>query len=744
MNKILNINLGGIPFTIDFDAYDHLDNYLNTIRRHFSESESCEEIMHDIEVRMGELFQESLKGTPIISTKELDEVIRIMGTPEDFGAESMDDDYDYEPKESRESYSERSHKAKTGKRLFRDEDDKVIAGVCSGLAAYFGIEDPLWVRIGFVLLFFAGVSPILYPLLWAIVPKAKTASDRLAMKGETINISNIAKTVEDEISELSKRITEIGKDLKSKKKSNDSVAAFGGSFSENVDARPKRNLILRAIASIFTLIGKVFGGVVKLIKGIFKPIFKLVGGTMSLALLLALLAFLIVLTLGMPAIMKMGPDSMVLNSLSGVSLYLTIGIPLFMLLTTVSKLTFGYKMNGKWARNLGLMWVGAVVLSALGVVNTAKDYGAKAEYTENVIHVPHTDQVKLVLDQIDESGFNLSFGNVMIDQDKILVDQVYVQLEPSEDENIHVISEFKARGNNKKAALANAEKIMGEVKFEKDGTLTVPSTIQLPKSSKFRGQSARYTIQLPVGMNVEYDRGISSTLYRTKWTNLNRKPRKGYKYGWTMNDDGLSSIAYQDVHNHKKQIPVGDIEKLFVEGDFTVEIAKSEDSHITLEGYKHYVDEITVETMDDIVTLTNPSYDNVKLIVNVRQLDQLHLDKIRKVRFNGFIQDKLAIFNKGRGDITGTLQVDDLSLDLEGRQDIDFIGKGKNLLLSLKGNPILKLDKYLVNNANIKGQHREDAHLSVDGEVTIDERLMRFMDIKGSPKIQAIQSSETM
>ena len=142
MNKILNINLGGMPFTIDIDAYNHLENYLGTIRRHFSDSESCDEIIHDIEVRMGELFQESMKGSSIISNKELDEVIKIMGTPEDFGAEAIEDEY--EPtEESRESYTTRDHQKSNRKRLFRDGDDKVVGGLCSGIAAYFGINDPI-------------------------------------------------------------------------------------------------------------------------------------------------------------------------------------------------------------------------------------------------------------------------------------------------------------------------------------------------------------------------------------------------------------------------------------------------------------------------------------------------------------------------------------------------------------------------------------------------------------------------
>lgn len=217
MKKIFNVNLGGYPFTIDEDAYHQLNRYLDTISAHFSDSEGCEEILEDIESRVAELFNEKLKNKSIIDNKDLEDVITVMGRPEDFGAETIDE----EPLQSAGSTRSWSNRTtiKTGKRLFRDTDEKVIGGVASGMAAYFGIEDPLWVRLAWILAFFIMGLPILiYPLLWIIVPEAKTAGDKLAMRGEPANISNIAKTVEEELNELSSTINEMAKDFGSKKK----------------------------------------------------------------------------------------------------------------------------------------------------------------------------------------------------------------------------------------------------------------------------------------------------------------------------------------------------------------------------------------------------------------------------------------------------------------------------------------------------------------------------------------------
>lgn len=215
MNKVLNINLGGMPFTIDEDAYAQLQTYLETIHHHFRETEGYEEITTDIEIRIAELFQERLESRSIITLADVKNVITIMGTPEDFGAEPIG-------AAAPESKSGGRWQFKTGKRLFRNPEDKAIGGVCAGIAAYLGVEDPVWVRLFFVLLTISGGFGIpLYIILWAILPEAKTASDRLAMRGEPANVSNIGRIIQEEFSHVSGKMSELGEELKaefSKKK----------------------------------------------------------------------------------------------------------------------------------------------------------------------------------------------------------------------------------------------------------------------------------------------------------------------------------------------------------------------------------------------------------------------------------------------------------------------------------------------------------------------------------------------
>jgi phage shock protein PspC (stress-responsive transcriptional regulator) len=221
MKKTININLGGHPIIIDEDAFQQLETYLSRIGDYFSNSEGREEIVTDIETRIAELFQQELKGKKIVSSKEVQKVIEIMGVPEHFGGEEPQSEYEEAeeiPKESKGKQGHQKKYQKTGKkRLFRDPSDKVIGGVASGLSAYFGIDDPVWLRIVFVLLFFTtGVGLLAYIIMWIIVPKAKSASDRLSMHGDPINVDSIAHNIEEDISDLSNHVKKFGQDMKKK------------------------------------------------------------------------------------------------------------------------------------------------------------------------------------------------------------------------------------------------------------------------------------------------------------------------------------------------------------------------------------------------------------------------------------------------------------------------------------------------------------------------------------------------
>src|SRR5690554_1293539 len=126
MNKTVNINLAGISFHIDENAFDKLSRYLDAIRKSLKGADGSEEIMQDIEARIAELFSEKLHfQSQVISLKDLDEVIAVMGQPEDYEV----DDEIFEDVPPRSGTRAKSRGRASHKQLFRDVDNKYIGGV---------------------------------------------------------------------------------------------------------------------------------------------------------------------------------------------------------------------------------------------------------------------------------------------------------------------------------------------------------------------------------------------------------------------------------------------------------------------------------------------------------------------------------------------------------------------------------------------------------------------------------------
>lgn len=196
MNKIIQANINGFVFQIDELAYVKLKAYLDVIKQKVSNTE----VVQDIENRIAELFNEKLVNEKIaIFDNDVDEVMQQIGKPEEFGTVDQDDQ---EKSTEQNAYSDGS---KAKRRLYRDADDKVIGGVCSGIAAYFGL-DPALVRIGFAIaLFFFGAGVVFYILLMVILPKAVTPSEKLEMRGEPVDYKNLSRTVELEFKEAYQR-----------------------------------------------------------------------------------------------------------------------------------------------------------------------------------------------------------------------------------------------------------------------------------------------------------------------------------------------------------------------------------------------------------------------------------------------------------------------------------------------------------------------------------------------------------
>lgn len=198
MNKTIDINIASQIFHLDENAYIALKNYLDAIKAYLAKEESQEEIIQDIEARIAELFIERMiSDKQVINTEDVNEIIKIMGQPEEYDLSDEDD---------------KSTKTRHNihKKLFRDKKNSYISGVSAGLAHYMGI-DVVWVRLIWVILtlFTTGWFILIYILLWILIPEARTTAEKLAMKGEPINLSNIEKKIKEGYDNVSEKIKDV-------------------------------------------------------------------------------------------------------------------------------------------------------------------------------------------------------------------------------------------------------------------------------------------------------------------------------------------------------------------------------------------------------------------------------------------------------------------------------------------------------------------------------------------------------
>ncbi|NOQ27095.1 MAG: PspC domain-containing protein [Bacteroidales bacterium] len=203
MKTTITINLGGIVFHIDDDAYEMLHTYLIAIEKQFTSDEERLEVMSDIEARLSELFTETLnEKRDVVMKDDVSKVIEIMGEPEEFRDEEAKNE---SSKSNKESKRRRMYNRKS-KKMYRDPDNRILGGVCSGLSAYFNV-DPIVFRIIFILIALGmGSGLIIYIILWIVIPEASTTAQKLEMRGEAITIENIKKAVREEFENVKSKM----------------------------------------------------------------------------------------------------------------------------------------------------------------------------------------------------------------------------------------------------------------------------------------------------------------------------------------------------------------------------------------------------------------------------------------------------------------------------------------------------------------------------------------------------------
>jgi len=534
MNKTLTINLANSIFNIDENAYQALQRYLEAVKKYLTGTQGNEEILADVEARISELFSEKLTTEKqVIILQDVEQIIQVMGQPEDY---SIDEDIFDETPKSNTKTSTRV------KKLYRDGDQKLMGGVCSGIGHYLSI-DPLWIRLLFIVfLFGGGFSVITYIILWAIVPEASTTAQKLDMQGEAANLSNIEKKIKEGF---------------------DSVA----DTVKNADYKGVENAVKDGGNSFVKALGDFIGVIFSTIGKIISTVFNLFGKFIGLLLILIGSATLLGLFFGLFTV-----GILDLSNLSGVQffplvnaselpiwllsilLFLAIGIPFYGLLYIgLTVITKNLKKMGNITKvSLFSIWfvsVGCLIFYGIKQANSFSVRGNQIEQISLIdgnntgIQVPDTLHLKAKSSEHFEYLNHNYFDGITMSYDTngnevLYSKRVSVNIKNTVDNSVSIKTYKSANGysyeeakNRASALLYNMEQI-GETIYFDDYFISAPH-------QKMRNQKIEMSLIIPNGTVVKIDPSMSEMM---GWENKNDQDmyRKDLPNEiWRMGESGV-------------------------------------------------------------------------------------------------------------------------------------------------------------------------------------------------------------
>ncbi|TVZ53247.1 PspC domain-containing protein [Dokdonia sp. Hel_I_53] len=502
MNKTVNINLAGIFFHIDEDAYGKLQRYLAAIKSSFQGVQGEDEIIADIEARISELFSERVKDDrQVIGLSELDEVIAIMGQPEDY---RVDDDIFEDETTTGSSSQSRQAPRISQRRFFRDTDNAYIGGVSSGMAHYLGI-DPLWVRIGWVSLivltwFTLGGTALIYLALWVFVPEAQTTADKLAMRGKAVNIDNITEKVKEGFGNVADRV-------------------------QRVDYDKYGSRVKTGAQGFFSTLSTVIMFFLKVLAKIVGVILIITGATVVISLLITFLTggMVDIFTPNLTEMPWFSNDSGLPIWLVLLLSFLVIGIPFFFLFYLGLKILSSNMKSMPTSAKLSLLgvWLVAAITGGILAVQQAVKYadmttGKTIERTELAITQNDTIRIQMQESDLYDIPFGRSNGYVKTlrkgDESVAIERDVLLIVRSTKDSTGYIKIEKRATNLSYDSAKELAESIDYHMDFSDnilslDGFFTSPS---INSYGRWNDREVRVIVYLPEGATLIADENTYS------------------------------------------------------------------------------------------------------------------------------------------------------------------------------------------------------------------------------------------
>lgn len=521
MNKTIIININGIIFHIEEDAYEVLQTYMTAVKRHFGYSPDSNEIVSDIENRIAEMFNDRInQQKAVITMQDVEEVTAQMGHISDF--EDFEDINEADPLGS--AYQEHNYSDSRG--LFRDPDDKVIGGVCSGLGYYFDI-DAKWIRLALILLvLFAGTGLLLYVILWIMMPIARSRADKMSMRGEAANLHNFKRNFDEEMGDIKRNFSAAGQRIS---------PGLKNTARKTGDALDK---LIRIIVKVI---------------GIFVIIFSLlciVGLVIALVMALGKSESSFVTEFFQPANFI---DPTYYTPFVWVC-FLAIIIPLVALILLSIKMISALKISSYLGYSLLIVWITSIGFVAYYASIISMDHAIESTVVEttsllpeNVYHLT-ANNIRLTstsTDSISADGKKYS-NQITIKRGNSFLEirpQIYIN-KLIEGQAPNITKEFSAEGRNFNIATERAQHVNYKV-VQNNDLLIFDSHATIGKNDLYRDQNVRVDLHIPLGTRLIIDNELRHRIYNLSFDEFeddyDDQP-KPLQSEWLMTVNGLEYI----------------------------------------------------------------------------------------------------------------------------------------------------------------------------------------------------------
>lgn len=482
MKKTITIHLANFIFNIEEVAYKRLQVYLTKISAQFSVKEERDEIMHDIESRIAELFREQISTQKeVIIEEDVLAMINIMGNPEEYIVDEGEEAFSEEKKQSSEDSTMKSKK----KQIYRDNENAILGGVCSGLAAYLGV-DPVVIRAIFIIVTIMGGSGILiYLILYFAIPEAKTIADKLKMKGEKVDISSIKD-----------QFQKVKNELNNEENKNKIKTIF--------------NRFIGVLVSLFTNLAKVlstFLGVLLLVAGI--------AGFVTLIIFFNkdFLSLLSDQSISVSEFLGLLFESNSHKVLAYYSLIAVLFIPVSTFFIKGIRLLF--KVKNKFTSikvAFTTIWVVSICILLIVGVYLARNFEDSSENvsTNKQLDIDYKKPLFIEMENSNVFPESLKNNDVIVLNEMInLTDSLThfafprLVVEPSKTDSFEMKIIRRARGRKELEAISNANSIIYNNRLV-GNHLLLSDYFSIPSNLQYRGQNIKVVLKVPQGRVIEF------------------------------------------------------------------------------------------------------------------------------------------------------------------------------------------------------------------------------------------------